>query len=100
MGLIEGGSLIVIETQLQNYSLVDIGRIVESNQAKVLTHYISTHPDSNNIEITIVLNVSDINDITATFSRFDYDVVYTSTATERDDFLKERYDSFMHYLDI
>lgn len=100
LGIIEGGSLIVIGTNLQNYSLVDIAKIVESNQAKVLTQYVSSHPDSEEIEVTLVLNIADINDIIATFERFKYDVKYTSTATDRDDFLKERYDSFMHFLDI
>lgn len=100
LGLIEGGSLISIQTTVQNYSLVDVARIVESNQAKILTHYVSTHPDSQNIRATLVLNISDINDIIATFERFDYSVIYTSVATERDDFLKERYDSLMHFLDI
>lgn len=100
VGLIEGGSLLVIETSLQNYSLVDVAKIVESNQAKILTHYISTHPESTQIEVTLVLNVTEISDITATFSRFNYQVVYSSIASEQDNLLKERFDSLMHYLDI
>jgi len=99
-GLNDGGSLIVIQTTLQNYSLVDVGRIVESNQAKVLNLYLSSHPDSNQIEITLVVNVTDISDIIATFNRFDYYVTYSSSGKEQDDILKERYDSLMHFLDI
>ena len=100
IGLIEGGSLIVIRAQLQHYSMVDVAKIVESNQARVLNFYLTSHPDANNIEITLILNTADISDIISTFNRFDYEVVYSSTASERDDFLKERYDSFMHFLDI
>ena len=100
VGLIEGGSLLVIETQLQNYSLVDVAKIVESNQAKILTHYISTHPESTQIEITMVLNGTEISDIISTFSRYNYQVVYSSIASEQENLLKERYDSLMHYLDI
>lgn len=100
LGLIEGGSLVVIETEIQNYSLVDIARIVEGNQAKVMTQYVSSHPNTKKIEVTLILNISDISDVIATFERFDYKVLYTSVATDKDDFLKERYDSFMHFLDI
>lgn len=100
IGLIEGGSLIIIRAQLQHYSMVDVAKIVESNQARVLNFYLTSHPDANNIEITLILNTADISDIISTFNRFDYEVVYSSTASERDDFLKERYDSFMHFLDI
>jgi len=100
IGLTEGSSMMVIQTTLQNYSLVDIGRIVESNQAKVLNFYLSSHPDSNQIEITLVLNVTDIIDIIATFNRFDYYVTYSTASKEQDSLLKERYDSLMHFLDI
>lgn len=100
IGLIEGGSLLVIETSLQNYSLIEVAKIVENNQAKVLTHYISSHPDSSQIEITLVLNVSDISDILATFPRFNYQVKYSTISSEQDNLLKERFDSLMHYLDI
>ncbi len=100
IGLTEGNSMIVIQTNEQNYSLVDVGRIVESNQAKVLNFYLSSHPDSNQIEITLVLNVSDISDIISTFNRFDYYVTYSTAAKEQDDLYKERYDSLMHFLDI
>lgn len=100
IGLTEGNSMLVIQTTFQNYSLVDIGRIVESNQAKVLNFYLSSHPDSNQIEITLVLNVTEIGDIIATFNRFDYYVSYSTASKEQDDLLKERYDSLMHFLDI
>lgn len=100
ISLVEGTSMLVIETTWQNYSLVDIGRIVESNQAKILNLYVSSHPDTNHIEVTLVLNVNDINDIIATFNRFDYYVTYSTAAMEQDDILKERYDSLMHFLDI
>lgn len=100
MGLLEAGSMLVLQTTVQNYSLVDVAKIVESNQARVLSLYLSTHPDSNQLEITLTLNVSDINDIISTFNRFDYQVNYSSSSSVHDDFLKERYDSLMHFLEI
>ncbi len=100
MGLVEAGSMLVIQSTIQNYSLVDVAKIVESNQAKLLSIFVSTHPDSNQIEITMTLNVSEINDIVATFNRFNYQVNYSSSSTVHSKFLKERFDSFMHFLEI
>ncbi len=100
MGLVEAASMMVIETSLQNYSMVDVAKIVESNQAKILSMYLSTHPDSSSLQITITLNVPEISDIVATFKRFNYKVNYSSSSTSHSEFIKERYDSFMHFLDI
>ncbi len=100
MGIVEAGSMLVLQTTIQNYSLIDIAKIVESNQAKVLHLYVNSHPDSTQLEITMLLNVSEINDIISTFNRFDYQVNYSSYSSSQKDFIKERYDSFMHFLEI
>lgn len=100
IGIIEGGSLLVLRSTLFNYSLVEVAKIIESHQTKILTHYVSSHPDANEIEITLVLNQSEISDIISTFERFNYQIIYSSTSSDRNDFLKERYDSLMHFLDI
>ncbi len=99
-GLMENGSMIIIETQQNNYSLAEISKIIESNGASILHQYTSSHPDSQLIQITMILNTIQLNDIIASLERFKYSVLYYSSSTEREDLMKERYDSLMHYLEI
>jgi len=99
-GLMEPGSMIIIETQLNNYSLSEISKIIESNGSSVLHQYASTHPDSQVIQVTLIVNTVELGDIISSFERFKYAVIYYSSSTEREDLMKERYDSLMHYLEI
>jgi len=57
-------------------------------------------PDSTKLEITIKINKIEINGLLQTFSRYNY--IVKASFTESDDFddLKDRYDSFMNYLNI
>jgi len=99
-GLVEKGSMLVIDLQRVNYSLTEIAKIVESNNATILHHYISSHPDSQRIEVTLLINVNDISDIIATFERFKYSVTYSSVSSDIEELMQERYDSLMHFLEI
>lgn len=70
----EEGSILVVETQRNNYSLGEIGRIVESTNATVLSLYIYPVPDSNILRITLKVNVLNPSRIAATFERYKYAV--------------------------
>ncbi len=98
--LLEKGSLIVLEGHRSKYSLVEFAKIIEGHGATILHHYLSSHANTQNVVVTLVLNTNDIGDILATFERYEYDVIYSSTSTEQDDHMRERYDSLMHYLEI
>ena len=94
------GGIIILELNSNDYNLTQIANIVESNDAKILNLYISTHPDSTKIEVTLKLNRMDIGPILQTFNRYQYFIKYSFYENEYFDDLKERYDSFMHYLNI
>ncbi len=95
------GGIIVLEVDNQSYSLSEIARIVESNDAKVLSAYITSFPESNRLEVTIKVNVLDISSVIQTFNRYNYIVTASfSEDSKIDDLLESRYESLMNYLNI
>ncbi|HNW96986.1 MAG TPA: CBS domain-containing protein [Bacteroidales bacterium] len=95
------GGIIILEVNNKDYSLTEIANIIESNDAKVLSMYVHTFPDSTKIEITIKLNKIDIRSVLQTFNRYNYQVTATFEQEEsNDDILKDRFDSLMNYLNI
>ena len=69
-------SLVVIERPLVDYSLTDIARIVESNNARVMNLFVLPIADGNTLMISIKLNLIDITPVLMSFERFDYKTVY------------------------
>lgn len=92
------GGVIVIEMNNNDYSLQEIAQIIESNDAKVLGMYVTTHPDSTKIEISIKVNKIDIRAVLQTFYRYKYCVTATYSEQEDNDVIKSRFDSLMNYL--
>jgi len=95
------GGIIVLEINNNDYSLSEIARIVESNDAKVLSLYITSHPDSTKMEIVLKINRIDIGPVLQTFFRYNY-IVKASWSDEDayNEDLRERFDSLMNYLNI
>jgi CBS domain-containing protein len=96
----EAGSVLVLSVNKYNYSLAQITRIVESEGAQILNSFITSHPDSTELEITLKINRQDIGKIIASFNRFDYEIVASFSESEYMDSLQEHYDSLMSYLNI
>lgn len=94
------GSIIVLEIGQRNYSLSEIARIVESNDAHILSSYINTNSDSTKIEVTLKIDKEDVSGIIQTFHRFNYIAhSFYQQKLENDDTM-DRFDSFMKYLNI
>lgn len=93
------GGILVLEVGSAQYSLSEISRIVESNNAKVLSAFITSPPNSSKLEVTIKVNVMDLSSIMQTLNRYDY-IVKASFAEESqyDSLLSERYESLIKYL--
>ena len=94
----EPGGIIVIEINNRDNSLAHISQIVESNNAQVLSSYITSFPDSTRLEITLKLNRTDISAIVASFLRYDYTIVATYNDLKADAGSSDRYDQLMNYL--
>ncbi len=94
------GSIIVLEMSYNDYSLTEIANIVESNDAKILSIFLLSHPESVKMDVVVKLNRQEIDSIVKTFVRYNYFVkeIYTEDIDSED--LKERYDSFIKYLNV
>ncbi|NRB62352.1 MAG: CBS domain-containing protein [Saprospiraceae bacterium] len=96
----EPGSILILEVARRDYSLSEIARIVESEQASILNVFLTTDPNSTRIRVTLKINHQQIAGIVATFERFEYDVNASFSESDYMDSLKERYDSLMSYLNV
>jgi signal-transduction protein with cAMP-binding, CBS, and nucleotidyltransferase domain len=96
----EPGGIIVLEINLHDYSLSQIAQIVESNDGKILSCYVNSLPDSTKIEVTLKLNKEDLSAILQTFYRFNYTVKASFHQSQFSDDMKNRFDSFMNYINI
>jgi acetoin utilization protein AcuB len=96
----EPGGIIVLEMSLNDYTLTEIARIVESNDAKIMSLFIHLHPDSTRIDVTLKINRIDLGAVLQTFNRYNYLIKASFTELDNLDDLRERYDALMNYLNI
>jgi acetoin utilization protein AcuB len=95
------GGIIVLELLERDYSLSQIAQIVEGNNIKVLSMYITSPPDSTRLEVTLKVNSGDLSSVIRTFERYNYDVrTWVSTDDTMDRFYTERLDMLIKYLNI
>ena len=96
----EPGGIIMLELNMNDYSLAQIAQIVESNDAKILSSYITSNTDSTKIELTLKINKDDLSAILQTFNRYEYTVKASFHFGDYDTNMKTRFDEFIHYLNI
>ncbi|MBN2273856.1 MAG: CBS domain-containing protein [Bacteroidales bacterium] len=97
----EPGAIIVLDMNINDYSLSQIAQIVESNDAKILSVCVSSHSSSTKLEVTLKINRTDLSSIVQTFNRYNY--IIKSTFLDEEDmnsFYENRYEMFMKYLSI
>lgn len=95
------GSIVVLELNQNDYVLSQIAQIVEWQDAKILSLYVTSDKDSTKMEVTMKINKMEIQSLIQTFNRYNYIIKATYTEDENmyDD-LRDRYDSLMNYLNI
>jgi hypothetical protein len=94
------GGVIVLELNQNDYSVTQIGNIIESNDAKILSLHVSSSPDSMRMEVTIKVNREDLSGILQTFYRYNYAVKATFHQGDFDKGMNDRLSEFMHFLNI
>jgi len=99
-GITDSGSVLVIEVSERDYSLAHIAQCVETNNARLLSAFITSHPNSSKIEVTLKINQNDLARIIQTFERFEYTVVGTFHKDSYYDDVQQRYDELMKFLNI
>ena len=95
----EEGGIIVVEKEIDKFSMSQVAQIIESNNAKILGIFIS-NVVGNKVEITIKISQSGINDIIQTFRRYEYEIISEHQEDSYLNSLKERSEYLDKYLNI
>ena len=96
----EPGGILVIEVNTIDYSMAQIAQIVESNNARILSSYIMSSPDSTKLEVTLKINLIELDRIIRTFERYDYVIKASYQKSSGDDDIQFRFDALMNYLNL
>lgn len=95
------GTIVVLELNVIDYSLSQISQIVEYNNSKILSLYISRDSDSRKMDLTLKIESDYIISVLESFNRYNYIVkfIFSSDAPTKDIY-DDRYNNLMNYLSI
>lgn len=98
----EPGGIIVLEINRRDYSLAEVARIVEGNDARILSSCVNNGKQGTScVQLTIKVNVADVSVLLDAFIRHGYTVKDSFVAgEEQQDSMKERYGLLMKYLAV
>jgi CBS domain-containing protein len=96
----EPGSVIVLELNQNDYSLGHLAQIIEGDDTKILSTYITSASDSTLMEVTIKLNRKNIQGVLQALARYDYVVNASYSEIDYQEDMKDRFESLMKYLDM
>ena len=102
LGTQEPGAVLVISVNNRDYSLAEISRLIESDNAKVVSSYFSANEynTESTSKLTLKINRQNISSIVATLERFGYIVDGAYAHDPVDSIEQERYDLLMKYLSV
>lgn len=97
----ETGGVIILEMNVNNYSLSEISQIVESNDIKILSCFLDRKHGTNILDVILKLDNDELSPLIQAFIRYDYNVkaVYLDQS-ELKDLYKDRFDQFMKFMNI
>ncbi len=92
---------LVLRLDAIQYSMQEVSRLVETNNAKILSSFVDYDPQkSDKLTLTLRLNVMDLSYVVATFERFGYQVVARFDDVQVRGFEQERLDLLLKYLEL
>lgn len=95
------GSVITIELAQIDYTLSEIVRIIETENAKILGIAVQQPNDVlDSIRVSIKLNLEDSSVVSAALRRFDYVIVSEESSENMENNFSDRADELIRYLDI
>ncbi|MFN5296395.1 MAG: CBS domain-containing protein [Flavobacteriales bacterium] len=98
-GANQRGGIVVLEMWDKDYSMQQISRIIEENNAKILSTTVSPG-EGGKIEVNIKINQPDMNAILSSFERFGYFIKASFQELAYTEDLRKRYDELMRILNI
>ncbi len=96
----EPGGVIILQMAPNNFTISELGRIVESNDARII--HLNTWTDASNGELMVAMkiNKNDLHDILASLERYEYNVVQYFGENLSEEELRLNFDHLMNYLNI
>lgn len=94
------GGILVLDLNVNDFSMVEIAQIVEENDTKILSMYVNSPADTTRLELTMKLNRIDIQPVIQSFIRHDYTIKASFFESGYFDGLRDRYEMLMNYLNI
>ncbi len=95
----ENGAVLTVQLAGRFYSMTEIAKIVESNNAKMYGCYISA-VNEDSIDITLKISNENLSSIDETFERYGYNVVSKHYEDVKEELLKDRFGFFQKYLEF
>lgn len=95
------GSVLIVSLSMTDYSLSEISRVIESENTKILSSFITSDPlDDSKIKLTLKLDQPELRHVKATLERFGYRILdhyqeETGISSEED-----RIGNLLRFLDI
>jgi acetoin utilization protein AcuB len=96
----EMGGIIVLEMEKNEFTISEISRIVESNEATILHLNTTLQPETGLLRVTIKINKKELSALIAAFERYEYDVIYYFGEEKFENEIQSNYRHLMNYLDI
>ena len=95
------GGILELELNVNDYTLTEISQIIEGNDARILSLYVSSPEESTKLNVTLKVSATDISSIIQTFNRYNYTVKASYMESgEMEDLMHNRFEAFMKYLSI
>lgn len=96
----EPGGIFVVEMTRQNFSVGELCRLVETNDAFITQ--LNTHAEhlSGLLIVTFKINKTEVSDVLATLQRYEYAVRYYFGEEHYENELKENFENLMSYLNV
>ncbi|HUI33860.1 MAG: hypothetical protein PHO84_00055 [Dysgonamonadaceae bacterium] len=94
-------SLIVLEVPINDYTLSEIARLVEDNNARVIRLEVLPSKDGLSLLVSLKLDIIDISAVLRSFERYSYNIIYYFMREgDISDTYEDRLKELLHYLDM
>ncbi len=100
LGVTQPGAMLVISISPYQYSLAEMSRLVETNNAQIIQLNTLFDEVSGAFIITIKINQEEAQAIIATFQRYNYQVLHYFGKAPVNNDIEEHYHHLMNYLDV
>ncbi len=96
----EPGGILVVQVSRDDYAMTQIAQIIEGNDAKILSSYITSEAGSQLLDVTLKVSKKDLDGIIQTFERYEYNIVATYQETMIEEDLKNKFEELMNYINM